>query len=115
MPPRPTPARAVAWRSLLPSASDYAPASNCREAVNAAEASVSAKLGISQAQLPQAAKDAIRFATDSAIISRSWVIVQRDVEAALKSVVYPSARPMEILGDRMAAARQGVQAIAQDA
>ena len=82
--------------------------------VTSATKSVADKMGTTVDKLPSNMKSAIKTAATSALNVRTKAIIQRDVDAAVKDKVLAGAKPIDLLDNRMKAAKQGIHFIAGD-
>ncbi len=72
------------------------------------------KMGIKAADLPPEITKAVRSAAEAAMKARAKVVIQRDVDLAVKSTMLQGMKPLDLLDARVIAAKDGIGHIAQD-
>jgi hypothetical protein len=82
--------------------------------VKTATDSLAKKFGLDAAHLPSDIKDAIQTTAKTIASDRARTLIQKDVDTAVKAELLKGAKPLEVLGERMAAASTGIAQIAQD-
>jgi len=83
-------------------------------AVDEASRAVAGKMGVAVNALPAGISEAIKTATVTSFNSRAKSLILRDADSAVKSQLLRGASPMDMLGNRLRAAKDGIAHIAAD-
>jgi H2-forming N5,N10-methylenetetrahydromethanopterin dehydrogenase-like enzyme len=82
--------------------------------VDAAIKSLADKMGINPASIPANIKKAIRDAVLTALSTRLNTLIQRDADTAVKDHILVGAKPLDMLDNRVSAARDAIAHIVAD-
>ena len=82
--------------------------------VDKAVQALAGKMGIKASDMPLDVKDAVRAAAEAAMKARTKVVIQRDVDLAVKSTLLQGMKPLDLLDARVVAAKDGIGHIAQN-
>lgn len=75
---------------------------------------VATKMGVASNLVSQDIKNAISAAAESALSARAKTLIQRDVDKAAKNTLLAGTTPVDLLNERVIAAKVGIQQVAGD-
>jgi hypothetical protein len=85
-----------------------------KQAVDASNVAVAKSLGTTVDKLSPSIKKAVLATTKEAMANRTRTLVKRNVDSSVKQTVLAGTSPLDMLGARMSAARDGVKEVASN-